>query len=402
MPTYAYRAIGPDGKAVEGTLTAENQQTLLRMLDEESLFPVSVSEGGRAGRRMIGTGRKRVKLRHVIAFYNQMADLLRAGVPMLRTLDTLARLTTNAVLAEVLKEVREDVAGGTTLAESMAKHPNAFHPLHTSMIRAGEAGGFLEDVLHRLAAFSERQDELRGKLVGSMIYPCILVLAGGAIVTLLMVFVVPKFRIFLREEHFNFLTKIVFGVSDSLQAHYAVLLAAVAAVLLAIWGFQRTAQGRLLWAKFQLKAPGVGKIYTMVAVCRFCRILGTLLHNGVPILQALKISRDSAGNVVLAEAIDRAGENVKKGDTLSRPLAASGLFPLDILAMMTVAEESNTLDTMLVDVADTNEARTSRKIDLAVRLVEPILLVFMAGLVLGIALALLLPILTMSSRGMSL
>lgn len=402
MPTFTYRAVGSDGKAVVGTLTAENQQTVLRMLDEESLFPVSVREGGVASRRVIGTGHKRVKLRHVIAFYNQMADLLRAGVPMLRTLDTLGRLTNNSVLAEVIKEVREDVAGGTTLAESMARHPNAFNPLHAAMIKAGESGGFLEDVLQRLATFSERQDELRSKLLGSLIYPCVLVFAGGSIVTFLMVFVVPKFRNFLREEHFNIMTKIVFGASDFLQVYYLLVAAAVAAVVLALWGVRQTAQGRLAWAKFQLKAPAYGEIYTMVSVCRFCRILGTLLHNGVPILQALKISKDSAGNVILADEIEKAGESVKKGESLSRPLGASGLFPLDILAMMTVAEESNTLDTMLVQVADSNEARTSRKIDLAVRLVEPILLVFMAGLVLCIALALLLPILTMSSAGLSL
>ena len=401
MPTFTYRAVGSDGKAVEGTLTAENQQTVLRMLDEESLFPVSVREGGVASRRMLGTGRKRVKLRHVIAFYNQMADLLRAGVPMLRTLDTLGRLTNNSVLAEVIKEVREDVAGGTTLAESMARHPNAFNPLHAAMIKAGESGGFLEDVLQRLATFSERQDELRSKLLGSLIYPCVLVFAGGSIVTFLMAFVVPKFRDFLREEHFNIMTKIVFGTSDFLQVYYPLVAAAMAAVVLALWGVRQTAQGRLALAKFQLKAPAYGEIYTMVSVCRFCRILGTLLHNGVPILQALKISKDSAGNVILADEIEKAGESVKKGESLSRPLGSSGLFPLDILAMMTVAEESNTLDTMLVEVADSNEARTSRKIDLAVRLVEPILLVFMAVLVLCIALALLLPILTMSSMALT-
>ncbi|MFH0980610.1 MAG: type II secretion system F family protein [Planctomycetota bacterium] len=397
MPTYTYKAVGPDGRAVEGTLTAENQQTVLRMLDEDSLFPVSVSEGGVAARRMIGAGRKRVKLRHVIAFYSQMADLLRAGVPMLRTLDTLGRLTSNPLLAEILKDVRETVAGGSTLAEAMSKHPNAFSPLHASMIRAGESGGFLEDVLQRLARFSERQDELRSKLVGSLIYPCILMFLGGSIVVVLMVFVVPKFRNFLREEHFNILTKIVFHTSDFLKVYYGLVLAAVVGLLFAFWAFRQTARGRYALAKFQLKAPGYGEVYTMVAICRFCRILGTLLHNGVPILQALKISKDSAGNVILADAVDKASENVKKGETLSKPLAASGLFPLDVLAMMSVAEESNTLDTMLVEVADTNEARTARKIDLAVRLVEPLLLVLMAGLVLCIALALLLPILTMSS-----
>lgn len=402
MPTYTYKAVGADGKAVEGTLTAENEQIVLRMLDEESLYPVSVAEGGVASRSVLGAGRRRVRLRQVTAFYSQMADLLRAGVPMLRTLDTLARLSSNAVLAELVKEVREDIAGGITLAEAMAKHPQVFSSLHTSMIRAGESGGFLEDVLQRLAAFSERQDELRSKLLGSLVYPCVLVFAGGAVVTFLMVFIVPKFRGFLREEHFNVLTNIVFWVSDFLQVYYALVLMAVVAALLALWGIRQTEQGKFALAKLQLKAPAYGPIYTMVAICRFCRILGTLLHNGVPILQSLKISKDSAGNVILANEVEKAGDAVRKGEALSRQLGTSGLFPLDVLAMMSVAEESNTLDTMLVEVADANEQRTARKIDLAVRLVEPILLVFMAGMVLCIALALLLPILTMSSTALSM
>ena len=400
MPTFTYRAIGEDGKPVEGTLTADNQQAVLRMLDEDSLFPVSVSEGGLAARG-IGGGRKKVKLRQVIAFYSQMADLLRAGVPLLRALDTLGKLTNNPVLTEVLKEVREDISGGITLAEALHKHPNAFSPLHVSMIRAGESGGFLEDVLQRLAVFSEQQDELRNKLLGSLIYPCVLVFAGGSVVTFLMVFVVPKFREFLREEHFNILTKIVFGTSDFLRVYYLLVALGLAAVLAAVWGIRQTESGRRAMAKLQLKAPAYGEIYTMVSVCRFCRILGTLLHNGVPILQSLKISKDSAGNSILAEEIEKATESVKRGEALSKQLGLSGLFPLDVLAMMSVAEESNTLDSMLVQVADANEARTARKIDLAVRLVEPLLLVFMAGLVLCIALALLLPILTMSSTSLS-
>ncbi|MCP4590525.1 MAG: type II secretion system F family protein [bacterium] len=400
MPTFTYKAVGPDGKTVEGTLTAENQQTVLRMLDEDSLFPVSVAEGGVAARGALGGGQKRVKLRQVIAFYSQMADLLRAGVPMLRSLDTLIKLTTNAVLIEVLKEVREDVAGGHTLAESMAKHPNVFTPLHASMIKAGESGGFLEDVLQRLAGFAEKQDELRSKLLGSMIYPFILVFVGGMIVSLLMVLVVPKFRDFLKEENFNALTHVVFSTSDFLMKYYLLVMVGCVAAVLGVWSVRRTEWGQMALARFQLKAPIFGEVFTMVSICRFCRILGTLLHNGVPILQSIKISKDSAGNAILSEVIERAGDNVKKGEALSKPLGDSGLFPLDIIAMMTVAEESNTLDKMLIEVADTNEARTARKIDLAVRLVEPILLICIAVLVLCIALALLLPILTMSSTGL--
>ena len=383
-----------------GALQAESQAAALRALDEQSLFPISIEEGGGAVESAISGRKKKVRLRHQTAFYRQLADLLRAGVPLLRSLDVLARQHTSAVLTEVLGDVREDVASGRTLADAMAKHPNAFAELHVTMVRAGESGGFLEDVLSRIALFSERQDELRNKLLGSLIYPCILVLAGTTVVGLLLVFVVPELRKHLRPETFNVLSRMVFGVTDFLTAWYPFLLCAAGMVLVGVHIYFKTERGRIASAKAQLGVPVVGQIITMVAICRFCRILGTLLQNGVPILQALEIAKDSAGNRVLSGHIAAAAENVRKGESLSKPLGKSGVFPIDIVDMMAVAEESNNLDTVLVQIAETNEARTARAIDLAVRLLEPILLLIMAGMVLCIALALLLPILTMTSEGM--
>jgi general secretion pathway protein F/type IV pilus assembly protein PilC len=263
------------------------------------------------------------------------------------------------------------------------------------MVRAGEQGGFLEDVLQRIAIFSEKQDELRNKVIGAMIYPSILVFVGSAVVILLMTMVVPKLRPYLRPETFNFMTVIVFKICDILRDHYVVLILGVMAVVLTISWLIRTKQGRRMFERFKLRAPLLGGIMTMVAICRFCRILGTMLHNGVPILQALKISKDSAGNDILADVISEAADSVKKGAALSNPLGSSGLFPPAVVDMIAVAEESNNLETVLVQIADTNEARTARAIDLAVRVFEPILLVIMASIVFCIMVALLLPILTM-------
>jgi general secretion pathway protein F/type IV pilus assembly protein PilC len=396
MATFTYRAVGTGGQAVTGTLTAENQQVALRLLDERALYPVAIEEGGEATRRLIG-GRRKVRLRYLTTFYNQLGDLLRAGVPMLRSLDVLIRQCPNPLLAEIIREVRDDVAGGATLADAMGKHRNAFSELHVSMIRAGERGGFLEDVLARIAGFAERQDELRNKLIGSMIYPCLLIFVGTGVVTFLLTYVVPKLRKFLRAETFNVLTRTVFAVSDFLQAYYPIVLLSGALVGVSLYSFSKTEAGRRKIAQWKLRAPVLGKLITIVALCRFCRILGTLLKNGVPILQSLKISKDAAGNAILAEEIEKAHENVKRGETLSRPLAESGLFPEDVVDMIAVAEESNNLDQVLVQIADSNEVRTARQIDLAVRLLEPVLLLVMAGVVLVIALALLLPILSMSS-----
>ncbi len=396
MPSFTYKAVSEGGNAVTGVLTAENYQVALRMLDEQALYPVSVSEGMEASTLSLRGGR-RIKPHHLTTLYSQLADLLKAGVPMLRSLDVLSRQSSHKALSQVVRELREDVAGGMSLGDAMAKHPRAFSILHASMVRAGEQGGFLEDVLERIAIFCEKQDELRNKVVGAMIYPAILVCAGSGVVLLLMLFVVPKLGEHLREESYNILTHVLFGLCDLLKNHYLAILLVLAILVTAVVTFLRTEQGKYLFERLKLRAPLVGKIITIVALCRFCRILGTMLHNGVPILQALKISKDSAGNRVLAEVIEKAGDSVKKGAALSTPLGESGLFPPVIVDMIAVAEESNTLETVLIQIADTNEARTARAVDLAVRILEPALLVIMAGVVFGIAIAILLPILTMGA-----
>lgn len=402
MPSFSYRALSDTGKTVSGVLTAENYQVALRMLEEQALFPVKVSEGTTQRTASLGFGR-RVKAHHLTSFYSQLADLLTAGVPILRSLDVLSRQEakgSQGLLNQVLRELRESVSGGTSLGDAMSQHPAVFSPLHSSMVRAGESGGFLEEVLGRIAIFSEKQDELRNKVVGSMIYPAILVVAGGAVLLVVMFVVVPKIRPYLREETFNVFTHVVFWSCDILEAHYTLLLVAALSVLFGLYTLAKTESGKTMIDKFKLRAPLMGKILTMVAICRFCRILGTMLHNGVPILQAMKISKDSAGNDVLARVIEEAGDSVKKGAALSEPLGASGLFPPTIVDMISVAEESNNLENVLVQIAETNEARTGRQIDLAVRIVEPALLVIMAMLVFCILMAVLLPILTMGSAVM--
>ena len=396
MPSFTYKAVSEAGKPVAGVLTAENYQVALRMLDEQALYPIKVTEGIEEV-RLPFHGRRGVKTRHLTTFYSQLADLLGAGVPMLRSLDVLSGKGSQGRLTHVVKDLRESVAGGMSLGDAMGKHPGVFSPLHASMVRAGEQGGFLEEVLHRIAVFSEKQDELRNKVVGAMIYPTILVFVGSAVVILLMFFVVPRIRQYLRPETFNALTHVVFAVCDLLQHHYVAIILALLAVILAVSSVLKTQWGERAFEWFKLQAPVLGGVMTMVAICRFCRILGTMLRNGVPILQALRISKDSAGNTILAKVIEEAGDSVRKGAALSTPLGECGLFPPAIVDMIAVAEEANNLETVLVQIAETNEARTARSIDLAVRVLEPILLAMMAGVVFCIAVALLLPILTMGT-----
>lgn len=395
MPSFSYTARNTTGETITGILTADNQQSALRSLDDLMLFPVEVREGGKA-KKAIGEGKRKVRPAVVAVLYSQFADLLRAGVPVLRSLDVLSKQTSNAVLKEVLNEVKEDLSGGQTLADAMLVHPNAFSPLNVAMIRAGEQGGFLEDVLVRIAIFTERQNELKSKLVGALAYPMILMFVGTGIILFMLLKVVPQIRQFLSGD-LPWITQVVFAACDALRDHGAEIGGGVVLFVLVMLGAFRSKVGREYFDRFQLKAPMMGKIVTLVAICRFCRVLGTLLQNGVPILQALKISRDSAGNRILVAAVEEATESVRKGATLAQPLGSSNLFPLDIVDMIAVGEESNNLDNVLVTIADSYEARTGRSIDLMVRLLEPLLLVGMAGVVATIAIALLLPILTLST-----
>lgn len=398
MPTYNYTAKTVQGEVVQGVLTADSHQAALHMLDERALYPLDLKEG------LIEKGgalfAKRVKLAQLSTMYNQLADLLRAGVPVLRSLDLLCRQNANPALTAVMRVIRDDVAGGMSLAEAMTKHPSVFANLHCSMVRAGERGGFLEDVLSRVAVFVDRQNQLRSKLVGAMIYPIVLMLASVGVVIAMMTIVVPKIRPLLESGKMQLpvLTEMIFKTSDTIRDYGLFIGAALVFVIMAIVGYFKTERGRYNKDVWKLKLPIAGKMFTMVAVCRFCRILGTLMASGVPILQCLQIAKDSADNRVLADAVEAAGENVRKGDPLAVPLGQSGLFPLDILDIIAVGEESNTLDKVLVDLADSNEARTAQLIDTGVRLLEPLLIVFMAVIVGIVALGLLLPILGMAAN----
>jgi general secretion pathway protein F/type IV pilus assembly protein PilC len=399
MPEFAYEALAPTGQRSSGTLTAASEREALTLLDARGLYPVRIAANASSS-----TGRrwgKRVRGRYMAAFYSQLADLLRSGVPLLRSLDILERQHAQPVLAETVREVRAKVADGTSLAEAMAAYPGVFNELAVSMVRAGQEGGFLEDVLKRVADFTEHQEDLKAKVVGALAYPVFLAVVGFLVLNILVIFFVPRFEpIFKKLEEQGELpavTQLIMGVSHLLQRQgWWMLLLAVGGV----YAFRRWAaspDGRLRVDGWRLRMPGAGKIYVSLALSRFTRILGTLLHNGIPILASLRISKDATGNKVLSQAIERSAENIKGGNALAAPLAACTYFPRDVVEMIAVAEESNSLDTVLVDIAVSLEKRTTRQLDLFVRLLEPVMLLVMAAVTLLVVSGLLLPVFKMSS-----
>jgi general secretion pathway protein F/type IV pilus assembly protein PilC len=390
------------GAKSTGTLTANSEREAALMLDGRGLFPIRISLArgqAVAGAKALGFFTKKVKGRQLATLYSQLADLLHSGVPLLRCLDLLERQSANPTLQSVLRDVRAKVADGTGLAQAMGQHPYVFNDLAVSMIRAGQEGGFLEDVLKRIANFVEHQEDLKSKVVGALAYPVFLAIAGCTVLLILTIFFVPKFaKIFekLRDKgELPALTEYLMSFSEFLQSYWwAIGLVLVGAFML----FRRWARsdaGRLVMDRVKIRLPLFGSIFLHLALSRFCRILGTMLHNGIPILKALHIAKDSTGNRVLAAAIAKGAENVTAGQKLADPLRKSGFFPPDVVEMITIAEEANSLETVLIQIPDSLEKRTGRNLDLMVKLLEPLMLLVMAGVTLLIVVGLLLPVFRM-------
>lgn len=400
MPDYQYTARETTGAQVTGTLTAGSEQEALSSLAARSLFPVKIAMAKESVSNQAQAGR-RVRTKHLTGFYSQLADLLESGVPLLRSLQLLEGQTSNPALKFVIGDVKEQVADGTRLYDAMRTHPKVFNDLAISMVRAGEEGSFLEDVLNRIAKFQEHQDELRGRVIGAMVYPGFLMTAGTVIVIVLLVKFVPEFANMFSDMEARgqlpWATTTLMGISDWLQTKWGLILVGLGAIAFGGYYYLQTDEGKLNLDKFKLRAPGVGPIVRSLAIARFTRILGTLLDNGVPILQSLRIAKDATGNRVLSETIGKAADNVSGGNSLAQPLAASGEFPKEVVEMISVGAEANNLERVLINIADGQERSTNRSLDIFVRLLEPLLLLIMAGMVVFVIAALLLPVMKMSS-----
>jgi general secretion pathway protein F/type IV pilus assembly protein PilC len=398
MPDFTYEALEKTGKRNSGTVNATSEREAASMLDGRGLFPVRIVPIKSQTARRSG---KKVKGRHMATFYSQLADLLHSGVPLLKALDILERQSIHPVLAEVLREVRAKVADGVSLADAMRPYPQVFNELSVGMVRAGQEGGFLEDVLKRIAAFTDHQEDLKGKVIGALAYPVFLAIVGLIVLNVLVIFFVPKFEpIFAKlaeKDELPSLTSVLMVVSHFMQNNWLLI---VSIFFGAIWLYRRwvrTESGRLKMDRIRLGLPSFGKLYLSLSLARFTRILGTMLYNGIPILRALQIAKDSTGNRVLTLAIEESAENVTAGQKLADPFRRCPYFPPDVVEMIAVAEESNSLEKVLIDIAEGLEKRSSRQLELFVRLLEPVMLLVMALAVLLVVAGLLLPVFKMGS-----
>ncbi len=399
MQEFAYTARSMTGQDVRGLITADSRGEVVAMLSEKALCPIDVHPAKSQSFSL--NFNRPIKTELLANTLTQLSDLLANGVPLLQSLEVLMQQSPNERMQTVLSDIRTRISEGAQLHEAMGHHEDVFNELTISIVRAGTEGAFLEESLQQTAEFLERTEELRSKVRGAMAYPAFLATAGSIVTLVLIVFFVPKFSdLFAQLERQGTLptaTVILLWLSDFLGRFGILVAIAMAGAIYGIRKWAASRSGRQKIDGVKTKLPVFGPIFLNGATSRFCRILGTLLRNGVPMLKALEISSDSAGNVVLGTAIRQSAENISSGESLSAPLSKCGLIPPNVMAMIGIAEEANNLENVLNNIADGIDKKVARQLDTMVRLIEPALLMVMGSAVLFVIVALLLPVFEMST-----
>jgi len=422
MPRFSYKALDAKGDESKGVLEVGTQNEAITRIKEMGLYPMSIVEvdkpkqksGGKAkagkertvakpkGKkgqislniRIPGLGG--VKAKVLTTFTRQLATLIDAGLPLLRGLRVLERQERNATLKRIIAELALSIEGGSTFSEALAQHPKVFNRLFVNMVKAGELGGVLEVVLNRLAEFMEKAQKIKGKVVAAMFYPIAVLIVAMAILLVLMVFVIPKFR-----EVFEGLgegkplpafTLLVLGISETVKNNIILTTLSLVGVFIVFKLLLKTDLGRRLFDKFKLKVPVMGPVVSKVAIARFTRTLGTLISSGVPILQSLIIVKETSGNVIIANAIGAVHESVKEGETITAPLEASNVFPPMVISMVDVGEQTGALPEMLLKISDNYDDEVDNAVSAMTSLLEPIMIVALAVIVGSIVIAMFLPL----------
>jgi type IV pilus assembly protein PilC len=412
MSRFAYVALDAKGRENKGQLDAATSLEAVSRLKEMGWFPTKVTETkterGKAGAtlaqpvngfarwRKLSFGSRKVKPKQLATITRQLATMLDAGMPLLRALRLLQEQETAGSTLQMLREIAEDIEGGNTFSEALARHPKTFDKLYVNMVKAGELGGVLELVLNRLADFLEKAERIKGRVIAAMFYPVAVLLVAFGIVAGLMHSVIPRFKVVFTDlmegKPFPAFTQFVFDMSARFQKHFlTIILACIGGWMLLVLLRKLPLIGRW-WDRRRWYLPVLGNLLRKLALVRFTRTLGTLIASGVPILQALAIVREVAGNLVLAEAIDAVHQSVREGESLTAPLRTARIFPPIVVGLMDVGEQTGALPEMLLRIADTAEQDADNIIAALSSLLEPILIVILAVIVGTIVIALFLPI----------
>jgi type II secretion system protein F len=400
MALFSYRAINPSGIQITGTIDAPSMEMAGRQLRDMGVFPIEIrsEEKGKGIGELFGIFR-RVRGSDLATFTFQLSVLLGAGLPLASALGILVEQTENNALKNAIKDVRERIRAGSSFHEALSHHPRIFSRLYVDMVRAGEASGALTEVISRLASFAERDLEIRSNVRAALTYPAIIVVFGICAVSFLLVFVIPRLTSIFSEvkQSLPLPTLILLSLSSLVKEFWWVVIALLAVAFLGLRGYGRTSSGRLFIDGLKLRIPVIGKLIRLFVIGRFCRTLGTLLNGGVPMLEALGIVMDTAGNEVIRRAIMEARRKVERGEGLSEPLRESGAFPPMVVRMIAVGEETAELENILFKIADAYDVETERYVKRVTTLLEPVLLLLLGVAVGFVVISILLPIFQMSA-----
>jgi type II secretion system protein F len=388
MPAYNYRASTMEGKIVEGVMEASDDGVVSLKLQEMGLLPVRIGSTARktAFSREIELPwrRKKVRRKDLQIFTQELHTLVHAGFPLDRSLAVLSQLAESSAMSEVVQDVLKEVKGGKSFSEALAKHPAVFPKVYINMVKAGEAGGVLEEILGRLATYLVTSDDLRSYIIGALIYPVLLSAVAIGSITILTLFVVPKFTSIFQDMGvaLPLPMAILKGLSSFLSGFWWLVLLVIFIAGYYFKHFRESDEGRMKWDRWLLRIPLVGAVLRKVEVARFSRSLGTLLHGGVPLLQAMTIVRDILGNQSIAATIEPIRNGIKKGEGIAQPMKQSGVFPPLAMHLIEVGEESGKLDSMLIQVGEVYDVEVRNSIKNLIAFFEPALILLM-GIVIG-------------------
>ena len=400
MGTFQYTATDSAAKIVQGSMDASDERAVVTWLRANGYYPIKVGQPGvvteaRPGLVGLPTRFGRApSTQDVLAFTQQLATLLEAGMELDRSLAILLDLTDNQRFRSILRSILADIQAGSSFADSLAKHPRLFSRLYVNMVKAGEASGVMEVILLRLAGFLERSKAVRDEITSAMIYPLLLLLVGGGAIVVMMNFVIPRFaQIFTDTKQLMPLpTRILLAISAFTTDYWWIVLAVIVVAWIALRAYLQMEQGKVRWDEFKLQLPLLGSLVREIEVSRFARTFGTLLQSGVPVLAAVAIVKETVTNRVIAGAMVRLQDGVKRGEGISGPLRATGAFPSFSIHMAKVGEETGKLEEMLIRVADTYDERVRRTVKRLTSLLEPVLILSLGAIVGFIVLSMLLAI----------
>jgi len=421
MPQFAYKAVQLDGLLVEGSLDASNRQEAMRQVEGRGLKPVRLTETAAATRPADAAGEgagaggtgggllgglklqpsRKITPRMLENFTRLLSSLLAAGVPFSRALVIIHRESSEPAAKAKWKEIHDLVIDGMSLSHAMARSPETFPRVYVAMVEAGETGGFLDVVLAQIADFQAREKDLQGKVVSALMYPAILLVLAMAVLVFLLVFFIPRFQLVFQgfNAELPLITQIIVGISNAVRSYGLFLAAGIVVAIVLTRNWFKSERGRRAWEGLILRAPRLGPLLAQFAMARFCRMLGTLLGAGVPLINALNVARRSIGNQILVDAVSESIDRVKEGKALGKSLAQNrALFPGAVIEMISVAEESGKLDQELLRIANVTEGELDRQLKTVVALAEPLMLFLIAALVGTIFIGMVIPIFSLQDH----